>query len=194
MEWKPVDATQSRQHGMVKTGQDETGSSTMGKSQGRVSLSALLNVLDGVGSQEGRVLIMTTNHAERLDAALIRPGRVDMKLELGYANQDINARLFCAMLSWNVLGRANEDRRLKGIELFYAALSGAFKAATIHSWEPEINMSHILTRKKSSSSLRGKPSEAGSGSTMPSVKSKGKSNPPHTVEGEMGVVVYLIIF
>jgi chaperone BCS1 len=51
-----------------------------------VSLSALLNVLDGVGSQEGRVLIMTTNHAERLDAALIRLGRVDMKLELGYTN------------------------------------------------------------------------------------------------------------
>ena len=69
----------------------------MGKSQGKVSLSALLNVLDGVGSQEGRVLIMTTNHAERLDAALIRPGRVDMKLELGYTNQDINARLFCAL-------------------------------------------------------------------------------------------------
>ena len=92
-----VDATQSRQHGTVKTGQEETGSSTMGKSQGKVSLSALLNVLDGVGSQEGRVLIMTTNHAERLDAALIRPGRVDMKLELGYTNQDINARLFCAL-------------------------------------------------------------------------------------------------
>ncbi|KAH6663026.1 P-loop containing nucleoside triphosphate hydrolase protein [Halenospora varia] len=63
----------------------------------RVSLSALLNVLDGVGSQEGRVLIMTTNHAERLDAALIRPGQVDMKLELGYTNQDINARLFYAL-------------------------------------------------------------------------------------------------
>ncbi|KAH6703028.1 hypothetical protein BKA61DRAFT_438083, partial [Leptodontidium sp. MPI-SDFR-AT-0119] len=90
-----VNATQSRQRGTVETGQDETGST--GKSQGMVSLSALLNVLDGVGSQEGRVLIMTTNHTDRLDAALIRPGRVDMKLELGYTNQDINARLFCAL-------------------------------------------------------------------------------------------------
>jgi len=81
----------------VKTGQDETSSSTKAKSQGRVSLSALLNVLDGIGSQEGRVVIMTTNHAERLDAALIRPGRVDMKLELGYTNKDINARLFRAL-------------------------------------------------------------------------------------------------
>jgi len=92
-----VDATQSRQRGTVKTGQDETNSSTKEKSQGRVSLSTLLNVIDGVGSQEGRVLMMTTNHVERLDAALIRPGRVDMKLELGYTNRDINARLFCSV-------------------------------------------------------------------------------------------------
>ena len=92
-----ADATQSRQHGTVKSGQDETISSTKAKSQGRVSLSALLNVLDGVDSQDGRVLIMTTNHAECLDVALIRPGRVDMKLKLGYTNQDINARLFCAL-------------------------------------------------------------------------------------------------
>jgi mitochondrial chaperone BCS1 len=53
---------------------------------GQVSLSALLNVIDGVASQEGRVLIMTTNHITRLDKALIRPGRVDKKVELGLAD------------------------------------------------------------------------------------------------------------
>ncbi|KKY27028.1 putative bcs1-like protein [Phaeomoniella chlamydospora] len=45
-----------------------------------ISLSALLNVIDGVASNEGRVLIMTTNHIESLDAALLRPGRVDMTI------------------------------------------------------------------------------------------------------------------
>ncbi len=96
-----VDATRSRQRKTVNTGKDETSSSTEEKPQGKASLSALLNVLDGVGSQEGRVLIMTTNHAERLDTALIRPGRVDMKIELGYTNQDINARLFRALFMRN---------------------------------------------------------------------------------------------
>jgi mitochondrial chaperone BCS1 len=81
----------------VKTGQDETSSLIKAKSQGRVSLSALLNVLDSIGLQEGRVLIITTNHAKRLDATLIRPGQVDIKLELGFTNQDINARLFCTL-------------------------------------------------------------------------------------------------
>lgn len=53
---------------------------------GRISLSALLNILDGVASQEGRVLIMTTNHIDKLDDALIRPGRVDMMVKFDLAN------------------------------------------------------------------------------------------------------------
>ena len=61
---------------------------------GKVSLSALLNTIDGVGSQEGRILIMTTNHIARLDEALIRPGRVDKKVELGLADNKITADLF----------------------------------------------------------------------------------------------------
>lgn len=39
------------------------------------SFAALLNALDGVAAQDGRIMIMTTNHADKLDPALIRPGR-----------------------------------------------------------------------------------------------------------------------
>merc|ERR1712070_427458 len=49
-----------------------------------LNLSGLLNVLDGVVDSPGRILIMTTNHVEHLDPALIRPGRIDKKLLLGY--------------------------------------------------------------------------------------------------------------
>jgi chaperone BCS1 len=49
----------------------------------QTDLSYLLNAIDGVGSAEGRVLIMTTNYPERLDAALKRPGRVDLALVFG---------------------------------------------------------------------------------------------------------------
>ena len=61
---------------------------------GKVSLSAILNTIDGVASQEGRILIMTTNHITRLDEALIRPGRVDMKVELGLADNEMTADIF----------------------------------------------------------------------------------------------------
>ncbi|XP_077987966.1 mitochondrial chaperone BCS1-like [Glandiceps talaboti] len=52
---------------------------------GRVTFSGLLNTLDGVASTEARVVFMTTNYLERLDPALIRPGRVDMKELIDHA-------------------------------------------------------------------------------------------------------------
>ncbi|XP_037959496.1 mitochondrial chaperone BCS1 [Teleopsis dalmanni] len=50
----------------------------------RVTFSGLLNCLDGVASTEARIVFMTTNYIERLDPALIRPGRVDVKEYVGY--------------------------------------------------------------------------------------------------------------
>ncbi|XP_042886966.1 mitochondrial chaperone BCS1-like isoform X1 [Penaeus japonicus] len=50
----------------------------------RLTFSGLLNCLDGVASTEARIVFMTTNYPERLDPALIRPGRVDMKEYIGY--------------------------------------------------------------------------------------------------------------
>ena len=50
-----------------------------------VTFSGLLNALDGVASAEERIIFLTTNHVERLDEALIRPGRVDMTVRLGEA-------------------------------------------------------------------------------------------------------------
>lgn len=52
-----------------------------------VTFSGLLNALDGVASAEERILFLTTNHLERLDSALIRPGRVDMTVKLGEATR-----------------------------------------------------------------------------------------------------------
>ncbi|KAG2002770.1 hypothetical protein GB937_009536 [Aspergillus fischeri] len=64
------------------------------KGKNGISLSSLLNIIDGVAAQEGRVLIMTTNHHEHLDPALIRPGRVDYKLEFQLASRDLSAAMF----------------------------------------------------------------------------------------------------
>ena len=52
-----------------------------------VTFSGLLNALDGVASAEERVLFLTTNHVDRLDEALVRPGRVDMTVRLGEATR-----------------------------------------------------------------------------------------------------------
>ncbi|ETW27344.1 hypothetical protein PFFCH_05275 [Plasmodium falciparum FCH/4] len=51
-----------------------------------VSYSGLLNALDGIVATEERIIFMTTNNIEKLPPTLIRPGRVDMKILIPYAN------------------------------------------------------------------------------------------------------------
>lgn len=61
----------------------------------QVTFGGLLNALDGVGAAEdGRIVFMTTSQVEKLDAALTRPGRVDMKVFLGYPNDDQLKQLY----------------------------------------------------------------------------------------------------
>lgn len=59
-----------------------------------ISMSTLLNVLDGVNACEGRLVFMTTNHPEKLDPALIRPGRIDLQIELPNATRHQIERLY----------------------------------------------------------------------------------------------------
>lgn len=65
-----------------------------GDKRSGVSFSGLLNAIDGVAAQEGRALIMTTNHKDKLDPALIRPGRADVHTELGLVGAKTARRLF----------------------------------------------------------------------------------------------------
>ncbi|CAH8561098.1 unnamed protein product [Dicrocoelium dendriticum] len=59
-----------------------------------LTLSGLLNALDGVTSTDGRIIFMTTNHLDKLDAALIRPGRVDMRVHVDYCDAFQLRRMF----------------------------------------------------------------------------------------------------
>jgi chaperone BCS1 len=52
-----------------------------------VTLSGLLNVLDGFYAPESVLFVMTTNKIESLDGALLRPGRIDYRLFLGEATE-----------------------------------------------------------------------------------------------------------
>ncbi|CAA0833992.1 cytochrome BC1 synthesis [Striga hermonthica] len=56
------------------------------KDESKVTLSSVLNYVDGLWSSCGdeRIIIFTTNHVERLDPALLRPGRMDVHINLSY--------------------------------------------------------------------------------------------------------------
>ncbi|CAN6183573.1 unnamed protein product [Urochloa humidicola] len=55
-----------------------------------ITLSGLLNFIDGLWSTSGeqRIIVFTTNYKDRLDPALLRPGRMDMHVYLGYCGWD----------------------------------------------------------------------------------------------------------
>ena len=44
----------------------------------------ILNVLDGINEADNRIVVITSNFYNKLDSALIRPGRIDITLDLGY--------------------------------------------------------------------------------------------------------------
>lgn len=77
---------------------DDTDADRENKSSFRVTLPGLLNVFDGVSSQEGWVLIMTTNHIEHLDIVLIRPGHIDKKVHFKFADENISTQPF--IIDW----------------------------------------------------------------------------------------------
>ena len=54
----------------------------------KLTLADLLEVFDGVMEMKGRIMVITTNHPEKLDPALIRPGRVDVNIQFGHCQPD----------------------------------------------------------------------------------------------------------
>ncbi|EDN03759.1 hypothetical protein I7I51_05369 [Histoplasma capsulatum] len=136
-------------------GQGVAGPSQKRKSQGNVSLSALLNALDGVSSQEGRLLIMTTNHIERLDDALIRPVRVDRKVLFQLADEKMSSRLFCTVFKRSDEDDSNPEKKTdaekKTDDETIDRLAREFAAKIPdHLFSPaEILLSFLLERKQS---------------------------------------------
>jgi hypothetical protein len=63
-------------------------------SQDNLTLDDLLNLWDGIRENTGRIMIVTTNHYSRLDPALVRPGRIDIALNLDNASQSTIAEMY----------------------------------------------------------------------------------------------------
>ncbi|KAF2846286.1 P-loop containing nucleoside triphosphate hydrolase protein [Plenodomus tracheiphilus IPT5] len=68
-----------------------------------ITLSGLLNAIDGNASQEGRLLIMTSNNPDALDAALTRPGRIDKKIYFGNMTRSAGRSIFKRLIGRSAL-------------------------------------------------------------------------------------------
>jgi chaperone BCS1 len=94
------------------------------KMKSEVTFSGLLNAIDGVTTPEGQIIIMTTNHRELLDPALIRPGRCDLQIEFDNADADQAKRMFDRFYPSSKLGAEFAKNVPEGISM--ASLQGHF--------------------------------------------------------------------
>jgi AAA+ superfamily predicted ATPase len=81
--------------GVVEINQDDTAKMLSKLSDEEpITLDDILNVFDGIRETPGRILIISSNHYEKLDPALIRPGRIDVTLELTKASHNTISELY----------------------------------------------------------------------------------------------------
>lgn len=78
-----------------------------------ITLDDILNLWDGIRETPGRIMIITSNHYHDLDPALIRPGRIDISLELSYVShvimKDMYKHLFNENIEDDILQNINEN-------------------------------------------------------------------------------------
>lgn len=83
----------------------------------KLSIAGLLNALDGVVTPQGLLVIMTTNHKDRLDPALVRSGRCDLVEEIGYLSDDQLGRLVGVMTGRTIPLPALDGRLMVAAEV-----------------------------------------------------------------------------
>ncbi|KAL9459856.1 hypothetical protein AB3S75_003124 [Citrus x aurantiifolia] len=101
--------------------------------ENKVTLSGLLNFIDGLWSccGEGRIIVFTTNHKEKLDPALLRPGRMDMHLHMSYCNTSVFKQL-----AFNYLGISHHhlfeqiEELIKQVNVTPAEVAGELMKST----------------------------------------------------------------
>ncbi|ORY19295.1 P-loop containing nucleoside triphosphate hydrolase protein [Clohesyomyces aquaticus] len=84
--------------------------------EGKITLSGLLNVIDGAASHEGHILIMTTNRPEKLNLALIRPGRVDLQVKFALAIREQTRKFYLRMYATDRKPEKDSDDGNDGIK------------------------------------------------------------------------------
>lgn len=92
----------------------------------KVTFSGLLNAIDGVAAGEGRILFLTTNHPDKLDPALVRPGRCDIRKTIDYPEYTQILRLWDRFYPEALALQSHEFAKAIPPQTSMAALQGHF--------------------------------------------------------------------
>lgn len=115
-----------------------------------LSLSSLLNHLDGVCNNHGRIYVMTTNHIEHLDSALIRPGRIDVSVPMN----NCSIEQICGLFKMYYTSDDNESYKSYMHTLKSAMISCHYKDELSPASVSSILQQHISAPHSAISELR----------------------------------------
>lgn len=89
----------------------------------KLTFGGFLNILDGLMSCSGHITFITTNHPEKLDSALVRRGRIDVKVDFAHASKYQIEKLYTRFFP-NALAEEVETFTAKYSEVNMADVQG----------------------------------------------------------------------
>ena len=81
-----------------------------------ITLDDILNLWDGVRETPGRILVISSNHYDKLDPALVRPGRIDITHELSNASKNVISDIYFHLFHKEI----NKQKLAKIKDYFYS--------------------------------------------------------------------------
>jgi ATP-dependent 26S proteasome regulatory subunit len=114
-----------------------------------ITLDDILNLWDGIRETPGRILIISSNHYDKLDPALIRPGRIDITHEFSNASHDVIAEIY-----FHLFGQRINSNKLKKIKSYFYSPAEIINIYVSNKNEEDF-MKRILQNKKISTFGKG---------------------------------------
>lgn len=108
-----------------------------------ITLDDILNLWDGLKETPGRILGISSNHYDKLDPALVRPGRIDITLKLDNASRDIIRQMYERYYS-----RSIDEKKLKKINDKFYSPAEIINCYIMNKDNPNAFMSRLIKNKK----------------------------------------------
>ena len=111
--FEDIDAATTMVHKRSEEIIESNSTDVLSATNDELTLDFFLNLLQGTLTKDNTIFIVTTNHCQKLDPALIRPGRFDIKLQLSYCTTSQLSQmwltLFRTELNSEILSRFKEE-------------------------------------------------------------------------------------
>ncbi|XP_050261644.1 AAA-ATPase At2g18193-like [Quercus robur] len=121
--------------GLEKRGEEKKASSA------EFTLSGLLNIIDGLWSScvDERIIVFTTNHKDKLDPALLRPGHMDVHMHMSYCTMDGFKLLASNLL--NIEGDHQLYREIEGLLKNVEVIPAEIAEELLKKDDPDVSLS-----------------------------------------------------